>query len=165
MDEVRRVGACPVGGKRVVIRRLEPLLSIAAQITPPQVIGQDEHHIGARLLRRPRGTPARRQRRRPGPHRSGNDSLIHTSRKSRGLLEDRLQQRVDVLEDGDEAQAAIQDAFQGAWMNVTDSLYEEIHLGTGWPIDYTFTRETFIEVDGQQQRQLIETNIRIIIED
>lgn len=61
--------------------------------------------------------------------------------------------------------AGILPAFQGARMTVEDSLYEEIHLGTGWPIDYTFTRETFIELDGQQQTQLVETNIRIIVEE
>ena len=82
-----------------------------------------------------------------------------------GILGSLVQSMAPSPEDSDEAQAAIQDAFQGARMTVEDSLYEEIHLGTGWPIDYTFTRETFIEVEGQQQRQLVETNVRIIIED
>ena len=82
-----------------------------------------------------------------------------------GILGSLVQSMAPSPEDSDEAQAAIQDAFQGARMTVEDSLYEEIHLGTGWPIDYTFTRETFIELDGQQQTQLVETNIRIIVEE
>ena len=46
-----------------------------------------------------------------------------------------------------------------------DYLYEEIHLGTGWPIDWSFSREVLIEIDGEQQAQLVETNIRIIVEE
>ena len=81
------------------------------------------------------------------------------------ILGNLLQSMAPTPEDADEAQAAVNEAFQNAKMNVDDFLYEEIHLGTGWPIDWNFSREVFIEIDGEQQGQLMETNIRIIVED
>ena len=68
-------------------------------------------------------------------------------------------------EDADEAQAAVNEALQTATMTVEDFLYEEIHLGSGWPIDWSFSREVLIEIDGEQQSQLVESNIRIIVEE
>ena len=76
-----------------------------------------------------------------------------------------MQTMAPTPEDADEAQAAIGEAFQNARMNVDDYLYEEIHLGTGWPLDWSFSREVLIEIDGEQQAQLVETNIRIIVEE
>ena len=45
------------------------------------------------------------------------------------------------------------------------NLFEEIHLGTGWPIDWSFSREILMEIEGLQQGQLVETDIRIIVEE
>ena len=59
----------------------------------------------------------------------------------------------------------MEEAFRNARMNVEDYLCEEIHLGTGWPIDWSFSRETKIDLDGDHQGQLVEKNIRIIIEE
>jgi hypothetical protein len=82
-----------------------------------------------------------------------------------GILGSLIQSMAPSPEDGQDAQAAMEDAFKNARMSVNDYLYEEIHLGTGWPIDYSFSREVLIEVDGQQQNQLVESNIRIIVEE
>ena len=68
-------------------------------------------------------------------------------------------------DDSDEVQAAMKDAFRDARMSVEDFLYEEIHLGTGWPIDWSFSREIHIEAEGMEQSQLAESNIRIIVEE
>ena len=82
-----------------------------------------------------------------------------------GILGSLVQSMAPSPEDSDEAQAAIEDVFRDARMSVEDFLYEEIHLGTGWPIDWSFSRETNIELEGQKQTQLVETNVRIIIEE
>lgn len=81
------------------------------------------------------------------------------------ILGNLLQTMAPTPEDADEAQAAVNEAFQNARMSVDDYLYEEIHLATGWPIDWSFSREVLIEIDGEQQSQLVETNIRIIVEE
>jgi hypothetical protein len=82
-----------------------------------------------------------------------------------GILGNLIQSIAPSPEDSQDAQAAMEDAFRNARMSVNDYLYEEIHLGTGWPLDYSFSREILIEADGQQQNQLVESNIRIIVEE
>ena len=82
-----------------------------------------------------------------------------------GILGNLIQSMAPSPEEGLEAQAAIDEAFRDAQMSVEDYLYEEIHLGTGWPIDWSFSRETLIESEGQSQAQLVESNIRIIVEE
>ena len=81
------------------------------------------------------------------------------------ILDNLVQSMASTPEDADEAQAAVNEALQTARMSVEDFLYEEIHLGTGWPIDWSFSREVQVEIDGMQQGQLVETDIRIIIEE
>ena len=81
------------------------------------------------------------------------------------ILDNLVQSMASTPEDVDEAQAAVNEALQTARMSVEDFLYEEIHLGTGWPIDWSFSREVQVEIDGMQQGQLVETDIRIIIEE
>ena len=76
-----------------------------------------------------------------------------------------LQTMAPSPEEGKEAQAAIDEAFRNSHMNVEDYLYEEIHLGTGWPIDWNFSREVKMELDGEHQGQIIESSFRIIVED
>jgi hypothetical protein len=66
---------------------------------------------------------------------------------------------------GDEARAAIDEVFQDAKMSVEDLLSEEVHLGTGWPISWAFTREIHIEAEGQRQDQLLESSFNIIIKE
>ena len=80
------------------------------------------------------------------------------------ILDNLVQSMASTPEDADEAQAAVNEALQTARMSVEDFLYEEIHLGTGWPIDWSFSREVQVEIDGTQQGQLVETNIRIYVE-
>ena len=81
------------------------------------------------------------------------------------ILDNLVQSMASTPEDVDEAQAAVNEALQTARMSVEDFLYEEIHLGTGWPIDWSFSRDVQVEIDGMQQGQLVETDIRIIIEE
>ena len=66
---------------------------------------------------------------------------------------------------GEDIQAALEEALQNAKMTMDDYIYEEIHLGSGWPIDWSFSRATEVEIDGEHQGQLIEKNVRIIVED
>ena len=81
------------------------------------------------------------------------------------ILDNLVQSMATTPEDVDEAQAAVNEALQNARMSVEDYLYEEIHLGTGWPIDWSFSRDVQVEIDGMQQGQLVETDIRIILEE
>ena len=81
------------------------------------------------------------------------------------LLGNILESMAPSPEDGQDAQTAIEEAFRDARINVEDYLYEEIHLGTGWPIDWNFSREIRIEAEGRQQGQIVETNIRIIVDE
>ena len=81
------------------------------------------------------------------------------------ILDNLVQSMALTPEDADEAQAAVNEALQSAEMSVEDYLFEEIHLGTGWPIDWSFAREVHMEIEGLQQGQLVETDIRIIVEE
>ena len=81
------------------------------------------------------------------------------------ILDNLVQSMALTPEDADEAQAAVNEALQSAEMSVEDYLFEEIHLGTGWPLDWSFSREVHMEIEGLQQGQLVETNIRIIVEE
>lgn len=64
-----------------------------------------------------------------------------------------------------EASAAVEEVYRNASISMEDYVYEEVHLGSGWPIDWSFSRETQVEIDGQKQGQLIEKTVRIIIEE
>lgn len=81
------------------------------------------------------------------------------------IMDTFVQSLASTPEDADEAQAAVNEALQTATMTVEDFLYEEIHLASGWPIDWSFSREVLIDIDGEQQSQLVESNIRIIVEE
>ena len=81
------------------------------------------------------------------------------------ILDNLVQSLATTPEDADEAQAVVNEALRNARMSVDDYLYEEIHLGSGWPIDWGFSREVLVEIDGEQQAQLVESNVRIIVEE
>ena len=65
----------------------------------------------------------------------------------------------------EDASAAIEEVYKNARMSMEDYIYEEVHLGTGWPIEWSFSREIQVEIDGQGQGQIQEKTFRIIIED
>ena len=81
------------------------------------------------------------------------------------ILDNLVQSMALTPEDADEAQAAVNEALLSSKMSVEDYLSEEIHLGTGWPIDWHFSREVLVDIEGERQDQVVETNIRIIVED
>ena len=66
---------------------------------------------------------------------------------------------------GEDVQASMEEAFRNARMALDDYIYEEIHLGSGWPVDWSFSREMQVVIDGESQGQLIEKSVRIIVED
>lgn len=76
-----------------------------------------------------------------------------------------LQSLAAGMEGNDEALSAVEDAFKDASIKVVDYLYEEVHLGSGWPIDWGFSREFMLEIDGRQQGQIEERSFQIIVEE
>jgi len=81
------------------------------------------------------------------------------------ILGSLLQTVAPTPEQGEDVQSSIDEAFRNAHMTLDDYLYEEIHLSTGWPIDWSFSRAVEIEIDGEHQGQLIEKNFRILVGD
>ena len=75
------------------------------------------------------------------------------------ILDTLVQSLASTPEDADEAQAAVNEALQTATMTVEDFLYEEIHLSSGWPLDWSFSREGNIRIDTHRDNKIMQHNI------
>lgn len=69
-----------------------------------------------------------------------------------------------VQKDGNEI-PSVEEVFKEAKIEIEDFLFEEIHLDTGWPLEWHFTRRTQVEMEGKSQKQLIDNTIKILFED
>lgn len=70
-----------------------------------------------------------------------------------------------LAEDEDEREQARQEvekAYRDAAMTLEDFIFEEVHLGTGWPIQYHHTREVLIKIGGQEKEQLVEKTVTLL---
>ena len=54
--------------------------------------------------------------------------------------------------------------LQNAEIELVDDAYEEIHLNTGWPINYDFVRSIRMKAEGQEEEQIQTRKVTIIIE-
>ena len=59
----------------------------------------------------------------------------------------------------------IQSIFKDGEINRTDSLVEEIHLDTGWPIYYEYEQNVFVKKDDVSQEQIHNRTVELILED
>ena len=82
-----------------------------------------------------------------------------------GLLGGVLQSMASQQEGLENVQASIEEAYSNARISLKDYIYEEVHLGTGWPIDWFYSREIEIEMDGKKEGQVQEMSFKIIGED
>ena len=82
-----------------------------------------------------------------------------------GLLGGLLQKMDSGQGEQEDVQAAIEEAYKNARISLEDYIYEEIHLGTGWPLDWFFSRESQVELDGKKQGEVREKSFRIIVDD
>ena len=46
-----------------------------------------------------------------------------------------------------------------------DYLTEEVHLDTGWPLEWYYTRKVLIEMQGQSQEQIIRKSVKLLFEE
>ena len=85
--------------------------------------------------------------------------------QTRQMLVSILGGMLQAMAPDEDARAEVEEVYKDARMSVEDYLLEEIHLGTGWPIAWRFTRETNIEMDGKQQGQIVVKSFEIIVEE
>lgn len=71
----------------------------------------------------------------------------------------------DALGVGDDIGEAADDIFKDASIELIDDAYEEIHLDTGWPINYDYMRTIRVKMQGQEQEQVQTRTVTIIIEE
>ena len=65
----------------------------------------------------------------------------------------------------DDVEEAADEIFKDASIELIDDAYEEIHLDTGWPINYDYVRTIRVKMQGQEQEQVQTRTVTIIIED
>ena len=65
----------------------------------------------------------------------------------------------------DDVEEAADEIFKDASIELIDDAYEEVHLDTGWPINYDYVRTIRVKMQGQEQEQVQTRTVTIIIED
>jgi Zn-dependent alcohol dehydrogenase len=60
---------------------------------------------------------------------------------------------------------SLEEVYKDAKIEIEDFISEEIHLDTGWPIEWFFTRRTLIEMEGKSMNQLIKRSVSMLFED
>ena len=60
---------------------------------------------------------------------------------------------------------SLEEVYKDAKIEIEDFISEEIHLDTGWPIEWFFTRRTLIEMEGKSMNQLIKRTVSMLFED
>ena len=65
----------------------------------------------------------------------------------------------------DDVEEAADEIFKDASIELIDDAYEEIHLDTGWPINYDYVRTIRVKMQDQEQEQVQTRTVTIIIED
>lgn len=71
----------------------------------------------------------------------------------------------DALGVGDDIEEAADDIFKDASIELIDDAYEEIHLDTGWPINYDYMRTIRVKMLDQELEQVQTRTVTIIIEE
>ena len=71
----------------------------------------------------------------------------------------------DALGSDAETREAAQAAFRDADIELIDDAYEEIHLDTGWPINYDYIRTVRITAPGEVQEQFQTRTVTMIFEE
>jgi hypothetical protein len=71
----------------------------------------------------------------------------------------------NALGTGDDIEEAADEIFKDASIELIDDAYEEIHLDTGWPINYDYVRTIRVKMQGQEQEQVQTRTVTIIIEE
>lgn len=71
----------------------------------------------------------------------------------------------DALGVGDDIEEAADDIFKDASIELIDDAYEEIHLDTGWPINYDYMRTIRVKMQDQELEQVLTRTVTIIIEE
>jgi hypothetical protein len=67
--------------------------------------------------------------------------------------------------EGEDAKASIEELYKDSKIDIEDFLFEEVHLDTGWPLEWHFTRKTLIQMQGQQQEQIIRKSVKLLFEE
>ena len=71
----------------------------------------------------------------------------------------------DALGADAETREAAQAAVQDAEIELIDDAYEEIHLDTGWPINYDYIRTVRVKAEGETQEQFQTRTVSMIFEE
>ena len=82
----------------------------------------------------------------------------------RKYITDFLGTAVNALGADEEVRETGEAVFQNAEIELIDDAFEEIHLNTGWPINYDVMRTIRIKADGEEQEQIQTRKVTIIIE-
>ena len=65
----------------------------------------------------------------------------------------------------EDVMTSVEEVYKDAKVNVEDYLFEEVHLDTGWPLEWYFTRKVLIEMQGQSQEQIIRKSVKLLFEE
>lgn len=60
---------------------------------------------------------------------------------------------------------SVEEVYKDARIEIEDFMLEEVHLDTGWPLEWHFTRRSQVEMEGKSQNQLMRRSFTMLFVD
>lgn len=60
---------------------------------------------------------------------------------------------------------SVEEVYKDARIEIEDFMLEEVHLDTGWPLEWHFTRRSQVEMEGKSQNQLMRRSFTMLFID